>query len=855
MTTSSAAAAPRVLLLVSDAPSVPGGVALRQVLEQTLATGPQPAEVFTESIDTARFPNEEQDRALASLLAAKYPESSTALVIALAAPALDFAVRHRHELFRSVPLLYGLVDQRAAQTRKLGANIAGVHVKIEAARTMQLAHVLFPNLRNIVVVGGASLGDRGWLDAVRADIGDVELPLDVSYVTGLPLKETLGEVGGLGDDSAVLFVSMAVDGAGVARFSTDVARTLRRATDVPIFGLAGTLVGTGVFGGSVIDYQRHAADIAAKARQILNGAAPDTLASTTTPPREVFDWRELERFHVEANALPAGATIAFRPAGIWALYRSTLLVGGGLAAGLLLVGLLVVQRTRRRESEEALAAHRRLRDLVDELLLAFATVPLRRIDDAITAAFKRIAEVTDADDLWLWEPRNGEDRSWLPLSLLSGESTALDGSGEPLPPVQARLAASGRQATSVVATPLSVAGELLGVLFWVSYDRPLRPQTVHDLRVVSETFGQLLQRKHADDTIERSERLKNTVLSSLPSHIAVLDRDGVIIEVNDAWKRFARENGVQDLSTVMPGASYRTVCEEAVRNGLPAAEEILAGIDASCKGALGEFEREYRVDGPDGQRWFTVRSLPLMRDEGGAVVVHSDITAQKNAERVLHTLSGRLIAAQESERRRIARELHDDLGQRVALLAIEIDQVAMETHDGIGGRIRALGERTAELAVEIHRLAHGLHSSKLDALGLVRAVRGHCREMKALGLDVTFTDASIDADLSADVSLCLFRVVQEALNNVVRHSNTDRADVHLSQEGRQITVRITDAGKGFNVTTASNRGGLGLVGMRERLASLGGTLVVQSRPGAGTTVTASVPIETAQSSDEADAVA
>jgi signal transduction histidine kinase len=224
------------------------------------------------------------------------------------------------------------------------------------------------------------------------------------------------------------------------------------------------------------------------------------------------------------------------------------------------------------------------------------------------------------------------------------------------------------------------------------------------------------------------------------------------------------------------------------------------------------------------------------------VVSHRDITQQKRGERALHTLSGRLIAAQEEERRRIARDLHDDIGQRVALLGMEIEQAAAAAGVEESRRIRLLGERLAEVATEIHRLSHTLHSAKLDALGLVAAVRAHCRDMVSAGLEVRFSEEVWTADIPRDVALCLFRVVQESLNNVLKHSGSGRADVRLVQEGSALMARITDEGKGFDMANDSDGDGLGLVGMRERLGACGGALRVFSRVGVGTTIEAVVPL-------------
>ena len=228
---------------------------------------------------------------------------------------------------------------------------------------------------------------------------------------------------------------------------------------------------------------------------------------------------------------------------------------------------------------------------------------------------------------------------------------------------------------------------------------------------------------------------------------------------------------------------------------------------------------------------------------------------RRRAELALHHLSGRLLSAQEEERRRIGRELHDDLSQQVALLAIEIEQVAMKSGEppaALARSMRRLGERTAEISIEIHNLSHRLHSSKLEALGLVSALRGHCQELLAQGLRAHFVDANVPRALPDEVELCLFRIVQEALTNVVKHSGAREAHVTLNGTNDALLLRIVDFGRGFDEVVAAGQDGLGLVSMRERLRLIGGELTIRSRPSRGTTIDARVPLPRARRAAAAD---
>jgi signal transduction histidine kinase len=360
-------------------------------------------------------------------------------------------------------------------------------------------------------------------------------------------------------------------------------------------------------------------------------------------------------------------------------------------------------------------------------------------------------------------------------------------------------------------------------------------------------------------TVVQCDRFCEVILSSLSVHVAALDRAGVIIAVNEAWMAFGRANGVRDERSISAGASYVSVCERAAAEGVALATETLEGIRAVCEGRSAVYDAEYQLESRDGEQSFAMRVVPLRHGNGGAVVTHRDITARKRQELALRQsearfrllanaqriLGGRLISAQEDERRRIARELHDDLQQRLALLAMELDATAGRrlplSGDEASAWARGLWRKTIEISSDIHRLSHRLHPVKLEALGLRKTVQGHCRELSQRGLHVSFADERVPETIPPDLALCAFRVVQEALQNVQRHSGTNEARVTMTGSDGALRVVVADDGSGFDTASAGN-GGLGLVNMRERLHLLGGRLTIESEPGRGTVVTFEVPL-------------
>ena len=211
------------------------------------------------------------------------------------------------------------------------------------------------------------------------------------------------------------------------------------------------------------------------------------------------------------------------------------------------------------------------------------------------------------------------------------------------------------------------------------------------------------------------------------------------------------------------------------------------------------------------------------------------------------------VHAQEEERARFAMELHDDFSQRLAVQSIELTQLeknlpASEVEEH--ARALKLLKDTKEMSADIRSLSHELHSSRLELVGLVPALSGLCEEAtRKYRIDVQFAEHDVPSGLSKDVGLCLFRVAQGALTNVVKHSGASSADVELTTSRNAVRLRISDEGKGFDPALKSDGAGIGLIGMRERVRLVGGRLTVRSELNRGTEVLAEIPLSGAVSED------
>jgi signal transduction histidine kinase len=207
----------------------------------------------------------------------------------------------------------------------------------------------------------------------------------------------------------------------------------------------------------------------------------------------------------------------------------------------------------------------------------------------------------------------------------------------------------------------------------------------------------------------------------------------------------------------------------------------------------------------------------------------------------------RLIEAQEEERIRIARELHDDVCQRLATLSLKIEKVSSDWSKGkqqsVDGQLERIRHECATLTGDVQAMSHALHPSILDNLGLATAVKSFCREIaEQCGAVVNFTDGNTPDSLPREVSLSLFRVVQEALRNAVKYSGQRDFDVRLRGTSRELELQVIDRGVGFDVASVQKTAGLGLISMRERIHLVNGTIHIDSKPNAGTRIRVRVPL-------------
>jgi PAS domain S-box-containing protein len=349
----------------------------------------------------------------------------------------------------------------------------------------------------------------------------------------------------------------------------------------------------------------------------------------------------------------------------------------------------------------------------------------------------------------------------------------------------------------------------------------------------------ITDRKRAEATLRESEERFRLVANAAPVMIWMSGVDKLCTYFNQGWLEF----------------TGRSLSEE-LGNGW--AKGVYAEDLATCLGTYEHafdrretFQMQYRLRRHDGEyRWVFDQGVPRFDVDGsfaGYAGSFIDITERKWAEEALAVMNRKLLEAQEQERARIARELHDDINQRLALLSVEIDrmkEVAPVTYGELRSRMDELRKRTSEISAVVQSLSHELHSSKLEYLGLVSAMKGFCKEFGGKHkVEIDFSSEGIQSDVPPEISLCLFRVMQEGLRNALKHSGVKFFEVKLDGLPTEIYLTVRDSGKGFEPELAKDTPGLGLVSMQERVRLVKGTILITSKPLSGTQINVRVPLK------------
>lgn len=859
-----AASPKRVLILSSFGRDVAPFSAAISVLRTTLPRElGEPVEFHEVPLNLARFAEAEGEDPLVAFLEGRLKSQPVDLVVPVGAPGMQFATRHRDRLFPEAPVLVVGADPRFMQPGLPRTNDTFVTFRVSLTGMVEDILQMQPQTTNIAVVFGASALEQVWLDECRREFQTFSNRVRFTWLNELALEQVLERCATLPPRSFILFGLFLVDARGLPCEKNEALRRLRETANAPLFGYFASELGLGIIGGRLYEDFEVGAAGARTAARILRGESPGSI-----PPQvieagvPVYDWRELQRWGVSESRLPTGSRLQFRQPGLWEHY-GWLILGIGffcLLQAALIVGLLI-NRARRRQGEAEAT-------LIAEVSSKFINLEPGEVDREITEALRRLGEFLGLEVVALWQWPNGAPAS-LTLTHLhqAGNGPALPGrmdasgqlpwfqeqlwvgrilsvsSPEDLPTEALRDRETWRRfglKATLVLPLLAGGGPPLGALSFATMaaERDWPEALVNRLQVVAQLFANALARDRADQALRESELRLSLAAESAEAGLWVLDFGTHVFWATDKTRLIFGYSPDETITMACLEASVHPEDWPRIQEGI---ERSLHSRDSVSV--------EYRIRHRDGrQRWLASRGRPCFRSTGEPerlLGLSMDITERKQADEVMRDLSGRLIRAQEEDRARLARELHDDVTQRLARLAIDLGRV----EQGLPGRsvsdtLSEVRQGLVSLSADVHDLSYRLHPALLEDLGLAEALKAECQRFtRQDSLPITLKLGELPAALPEETALCLFRITQEALRNVVRHAQARVAEVSLRpfEGGLQLAVR--DDGIGFDPVLERDRPSLGLASMMERVHLLGGELDVESVPGHGTTLVAWVPLK------------
>jgi len=822
----------RVLVLHQYGMDMPFRIAFDPALQRALRSARSGRlEVYSEVLELYRFPAPQHSELMRRFLHEKYQGGSVDVIVAVYDTALEFVRKYHDELFPGVPVV-------ALTTRKIepaaGELLTGIWTGSNLAETVGLALKLHPTTRHLYVVESTLRNIGAYQEAARSLHG-FEPRVTITYLRDRPLDEVVQTLHAAPPDSLVLYLRQLIGANGEPIDQVNGLTQVMSAASLPVYGTAQQLVGAGLIGGYVSSIEGNAERVADLALRVASGTSAAEIPPSAGVIVPYFDWREVREHGIDEGALPAGSVVRFREISFWSLYQRYVLGAAVvIAAQALLIGTLLMQRRRRRAAEEALH-HSEARN----------RATLRALPDLMFLFNK--------DGVYLDYHARDPELLVVPPEQLLGRKLA-----DVMPPALVPLfmrelaLASRNEEPRVVEYALTLDG--------VEHQFEARLVACEgEGDIVMSLVRDVTEQRRATTEVERSRQRYELATGAAGAGVWDWDLRTLSFYIDSGFMRI--------LGYDSPAPSR---FDEFLTYVHPHDRASTESAALACLGGRSTtYRQEHRTVCRDGSvRWFQCRGSAVAGEDGLATRIVGtfwDITDRKEAEAALsaselalratntelRTLAGRLIAAQEAERARIARDLHDDMNQRLALLMIEIDQFGRRVgrQETNSDDVKRISDRAAEIATDLHRLSYQLHPTKLEALGLVPSVQAVCRDVSSQhGIQVEFKHQFVPTDLHPEIALCLFRIVQESLRNVVRHSHATRVLVKIAATDGELHLQVADQGCGFDVD-AMGRNGLGLVSMRERVKFVGGEIAIRSAPGNGTRIGVRVPCTVAQTAE------
>jgi PAS domain S-box-containing protein len=515
----------------------------------------------------------------------------------------------------------------------------------------------------------------------------------------------------------------------------------------------------------------------------------------------------------------------------------------------------------RRAVEQQLRQHQQLANLVSQLAAHFIGIDCHKIDEQINLSLVRLRGFLEADRVTLFEYEGEElqlryaavgeysppglpntiaisQMDWM-VAQIHRDGLLINDLLEAHTDVVGRKTLADFGGRSIAIVPLGKEDWPTGILCVASAaeKREWPPNLLPQLQILGKLFASAIQRKHAFQALAESEQRFRHTADHSPMLVWMSGPDGLCTYFNRAWLEFT---GVELQKQLGDGWTHLVHPKDVA--------EYLSTYRRAFS-ARHEFKMEYRLRRHDGEyRWVLDIGVPRFSGERtflGYIGSAVDVTERKSQEDAI-SLSSKLLKAQEEERQRIARELHDDIGQRLALLTIDLDRLHNTPDSSLQHSMLRLLSEAHSISDCVRNISHDLHSPSVDLLPLGISLRRLCRDFtQRASIEAGFEERDVPSDLLRETKVCLYRVAQEALQNIAKHSRARHATVELAGDREGLTLKVMDDGVGFEAEQQSAGPGMGLASIRERVASAKGTIIITSAPMRGTQITVHIPLEAA----------
>jgi formate hydrogenlyase transcriptional activator len=641
-------------------------------------------------MDLDRFSSDQHRRYLLDFYRQKYANRKFDLIMAIVVSGLSDLLKDIDELFPGTPVVFSTLDGKAVESRNLGPEATGVLGKFDFKKGLALALSLQPETRRVIVIGGAAASDQVFIEEAREEFSAFEGKVEISYLTGLPMRDLQAAVSRLPENTIIYFVSMFQDGIGNSYDNPEALRLFGQAANVPIYGTADSLLGQGIIGGHLLSFKAIGVKSAEMGLRILNGELPAAIPILDTGTNlDMFDWRQLRRWGISEKRLPPGSAVLFKKLSVWEEYELYIvgIIALCIIQTLLIYVLLRLQRRLRKARQSAEERHH-FEALLAELSAAFVYLPVGEVDQAIDRWLVRLSDFLGVDQILISEfspdqtmyhitystvapeidpfPKSIDRNAfpWYTQQILSEINVVLSRIPDDLPAEanEEREYCLEKGLKSSLSIPLSIRGSSIGVLVFCAFQsfRIWPKELVARLQVVGESFANAIARKRAEaEVLENRARLAGIIESAMDGIITIDENQRVILFNSAAEAMFGCSEAEalgQPIERFLP-ERFRELHREHIR----AFDQT--NVTRRAMGKLGAIHglqadgREFPIEASisqveaGGQKLYTVilRDITL-REQAAAALRISEDRFRDIVENSLdlictHDLSGRILSA------------------------------------------------------------------------------------------------------------------------------------------------------------------------------------------------------------------